>query len=497
MEADNTASLLAFTTAAVANGYISSDERDRLCRSNATEALAAILTSGCTVVIHGLTGATELNGQCGRVAQPRLADGGRWPVMVYDTENVDERQPPKLRALKLANLKLFEPTNMEDGAAIAFYYTRSDMDDAGVSEAATQGPSEVADTDMCRVCMCDANEVKLLRPCACRGSLAFCCSDCVVRTAISAWENGNPDPLTCKQCQETYTPDFRAAISREQERYAAKKLAEAESARELQRAGSRAQSDLDAMEQEVRSWRVIMQQRQHHLHAVALLEYGRWLGHAVPSGRDALQEAESWAEAHLADAGEWMISGRVDDLATEADDDVDIGMAYVHNVSILMALAESRRYARKYAAAIETARLCYGELKAALEKARDRELRKELTLLLDDCSSNLGNALVSAGADRLEEAEPLLREALEISRTEGGWAERRGHESLARCLARCGEVRKLIEAEGLLRWSWRERGRKFGRTHVECLAAKSMLDTVRAKLCHVAFADAIRVVCGE
>ena len=89
---------------------------------------------------------------------------------------------------------------------------------------------------MCRICMSDESEVELTRPCACRGSLAYACTDCIVHAAVAAWEGGAAEPKRCKQCMQEYGTSLRLAITRAQ---AAKASAHADEAGEARKALSR------------------------------------------------------------------------------------------------------------------------------------------------------------------------------------------------------------------------------------------------------------------
>jgi hypothetical protein len=158
------------------------------------------------VVVHSLENAS-LNGLHGVISGPRITSSGRFPVNVAPAGGHDYAATQK--AIRLANLRPADTADEEE----QIFFTPSDRDDAGVTRSADDGASAEPD-DCCRICMDD--DVTLIRPCACRGTLAWACGECTVRAAVAAWESGAREPMRCKQCLQEYTTSLRLAITREQ-----------------------------------------------------------------------------------------------------------------------------------------------------------------------------------------------------------------------------------------------------------------------------------------
>ncbi len=490
-DSEDEAALLELTARAVDCGYLASAQREMIVRHcqraseralTCSELLDSILLS-CPVVIDGLNGAPELNGRYGRVTARRLPDGGRYPVEIEPAD----REAPLQRAVRLANLRLPEPTQASNGtppptsASQVAYFTPSDRDDAGAVAAVPSvlPPSDGGEERCCRICMSDESEVALTSPCACRGSLSFACTDCVTRGAVAAWEGGATEPMRCKQCMQEYNPEVRLEIARAQARFASAKLAEEEALEE-----GAVESPEQSLEREerVRLWRDFSEQQEINLSCVALLEYGRWLGHASAAGMEALKHAEERVRTHL---------------ETRPDD-----FSVVERLSLLLARGEACRYSRRLDEAEAQHRFALAEVTRALEAeelrrgpatlSRERVARlQQLEYLHEDTLSHLGNGLVSQGASRLEEAETLLRRSLELSLAQGGRTERRARDGLARCLSKRADAAKLAEAEELARWSCNERKQIYGREHAETAAAVQFMGSLREKRCCAAFAAAV------
>ena len=215
---DAVAQLAELTASAVSHSYLAESERLRLldhCINSVeppAEAALKLLDTillHCPVVLHGLVGAPELNGQAARVCGAFLSERGRYPVEMVDSAEGATAGKPK-RLVRLANLML-EPPAVPAGYRPLF--TPSDKDDVAYChpESSEQAAAAAADADEkgCRICMADEAELAdagdgpLIQPCACRGSASFACMPCMGRAGASSWEAGNEQPMRCKQCGAT------------------------------------------------------------------------------------------------------------------------------------------------------------------------------------------------------------------------------------------------------------------------------------------------------
>ena len=259
----------AFLATAVQLGYLSDDEKQQLLLAHGADDAAALAgaLAGCPIVIHGLNSAPELNGTHGEVIGGPMAESGRYEVAI-----APPREPFELtlrKSLKLANLA---PPAPVDGPIL---FTLSDKDDAAA--AGIFAPAVVAaqpsESDTCRICLSGVDEVTLIQPCACRGSLRYACSDCVVRAAVAAWEGGAQNEMRCKSCMQEYDSGINVAIAQAV----------------IERCAAKAAAATD--EAEGRQWKHLGKERERH--SVAdLVEHGRQLGNGSDEGRAMLLEAE-------------------------------------------------------------------------------------------------------------------------------------------------------------------------------------------------------------
>ena len=423
------------------------------CSSLECHRIAEQLLRGCPVVVRGLKAASELNGSHGRCAR-LLPDGGRFAVDIAPAGSIEVNYSLS-RSIRLINLGL--PTAPQE----AVLFTPSDTDDNAVSRAAMDEALSAivheGEERCCRVCFDD--EVRVVRPCACRGSQAFSCLQCVTTAEVTAWLHGQPVSYDCKQCKQRYSPDACLAIGRGKVRAAKEKRNAAEG-------------------DEVALWQQVVEDEEINLGTVALVEFGRWHGHATPVGREALREAEQLTRRYLE--------------AAEQGDRHD-------PCWLRVSLAETCRYARR----LDEAEALHRYTIEHLPAQQDRDL------LEGQVREMLGNCLVSQGAARLAEAEELLRRSLALREAcdarEGPAAASQGPSQqtlislscLARCLGKKEDLRSLQAAEELARRVWLLRSKIFGREHVDTTAAARFVDSLRAKQCRAAFADGMRALtCG-
>ena len=434
---------------------------------------------GCPIIVHGLKAMPELNACHGWIAGEMSSDSGRYPVAVHTAQN-DRVLTKALRtinllpapAVDLAAPLFFTPSEKDDFTAqspaeSAAPTNASSSADAAAAptaeaaraaEAAPSMPSAEGER-MCRICMSDESEVELTRPCACRGSLAYACTDCIVHAAVAAWEGAAAEPKRCKQCMQEYGTSLRLAITRAQ---AAKASAHADEA-----------GDLNVRQ----GWLDEVAQCETELACVALVEHGRELGHASPAGRACLEEAIERTRQEVA-------------KSVEAQ-----GAASHHTLARELCLGEVMRYSRRLEEAAALHRKTLGAIQAcrcATAPPPTEAVAMELSILEEDAHSHLGNCLTSLG--RYDEAEALLRTSLELcnamrvrnGRYDSGAPSdnRRAIDSLARCLGkRLDDRGKLREAEVLARQSWALRARQWGREHSDTLVAARLVERLRSLQC--------------
>lgn len=392
------------------------------------------------------------------------------------------------------------PADADDAEA-----ARAEGGDAEALDGADpEAPPEASadgERSSCRICWGDDEDLEpcpsdleggtlLLRPCACRGTLAHACVSCLVRSETAKCDVTAPDwQITgvCKACGQVYPARVCAAVGRayssaaavEVERAAgvaterraafdaaaaiANAAALADEAGALAAAGAPAAAaeaaapgatgmldvaTLDATppsaaaaeaalaalaaRQEAEAaerFLAVMRSRERHSRwstTLALSRRGRELG-VRRGGRQMLCEAEELAREELAHVEENEANG---------------GLAPYRIVECLNLLGELCRYQRRLPEAERHLRRAVEsgdeKLSTPLDTAADERRRIEridLSNVRDDAVDNLGNCLSSMGPERYDEAEKLLRRSLALTSAAEG-AESPEVVRVGGCLAR-------------------------------------------------------------
>ena len=187
-----------------------------------------------------------------------------------------------------------------------------------------------------------------------------------MRASVSAWESGANDEKRCKQCMQEYGASLRLAITRAMIQSATSKAAA------LSESGEDGRKERGA-------WLKLRRRCEQELACVALVEYGRELGHASAAGRAALAEAAE------------LTRHEVDDCEAK------LGAEHEQTLSLRLCLGEVLRYSRRLdeAYTLHTKTLCaIKERQAADGGVFGRgamEASRWTTPLEEDANSHLGN----------------------------------------------------------------------------------------------------------
>ena len=328
------------------------------------------------------------------------------------------------------------------------------------------------DGPSCRICMEDATEVRLLRPCACRGTQAWACKGCTVRSAVNVWQH-NGDWSVCGACKQAFCNEVMVAIARE--RVA---IVEAEIARLAAEPGT-AEPDprlpglLNLLD--VIQWEVV----------VTLTNYGRVLEMASRPQRKIYAEAERLGRERLLRVAE--------EEATAGGDATRVSRCIEKRLECLLLLGELCRYRRRLGEARRLITECL-ELTARPEVRGNRNVASYVA----DAKENLGNTLASMG--RLEEAEATLREALALTVAQDGPGSNQatqGRACLATVLGRQRSAAKLQEAVVLAHSVATDRRRVLGAEDHKAIAAARYLARLEAKACEVALREGAMAMLGR
>ena len=491
---------------AVAHGYLAPSRREKLdALIHATEEarrpaevrrITSALLRRCPVILRNLASQPTLNGSHGVCIgeakedryQIKLSDARRQlsirmanielvaPQIAPEQSFITAAEKDDVMARLLGENAFKEPVRI-DGAEDEDPEELPEEEALREAEAEAEAlPRDADDDRSCRICMEDSSSVKLIKPCACRGTNEWACKDCTVTAALHSWLAGGA-VFECKQCMQRFSSEVTLKICR-------RRVEEIETQLNVARAREAIAPPSGAQGMPGPSRTQVEQMLNHCRWDVAssLANYGRELKFASGAQRKVYSAAEQLGRACLAAAeAEVNIGG-----GAAVGDGRFNASAPEHLIKCNLLLGEICRYRRQLG---ESERLLRAVLEiAARPEVRESQLAKSFSI---DATENLGNCLCSQ--ERYAEGEVMLRRSLEMMHASEGVdspSATQGYSCLAACLARSGGgAETLLEALTLTQRAAANRRRVDGNAHTKATSAAQYVLAIEDELSRAAISE--------